>query len=97
MMVITQEHQEREQHDISHNSFHSSFSRVRSEELNDMGFGLNRISPITFNDDAFWTPNNKAKGKAPTSTPRKKRNEANTGSTLATQTSHQDGNDKSHK
>ena len=96
MMVIMQEHQEREQHDVSHNSFHSSFSRIRSEELNNMGFGLNRISPITFNDDAFWTPNNRAKGRALTLTPRKKRNEANTGSTLATQTSHQDGNAKSH-
>ena len=53
MMVIMQEHQEREQNKVSHNSFHSSFSRVRSEELNDMGFGLKRISPITFDDDAF--------------------------------------------
>ena len=61
-----------------------------------MGFGLNRISPITFNNNAFWTPNNRAKDRAPTSTPRKKRNEANTGSTLATQTSHQDGHTKSH-
>ena len=56
MMVIMQEHQEREQHDVSHNSFHSSFSRIRSEELNDMGYGLSRISPITFDDNAFWTP-----------------------------------------
>ena len=96
MMVIMQEHQERKQNDVSHNSFCSSFSRIRSEELNDMGFGLNRISPITFDDDAFWTPNNRAKGRAPTSTPRKKRNEANTGSSLAKQTSHQDANDRSH-
>ena len=96
MMVIMQEHQKREQHEVSHNSFHSSFPRVRSEELNDMGFGLNRISPITFDNNAFQMPNNRAKGRALTSTPRKKRNEANTGSTLATQTSHQDGNDKSH-
>ena len=96
MMVIMQEHQEREQHEVSHNSFHSSFSRIRSEKLNDMGFGLNRISPFTFNDDAFWMPNNRAKDRALTLTPRKKRNEANTGSTLATQTSHQDGNAKSH-
>ena len=96
MMVIMQEHQEREQHEVSHNSFHSSFSRIRSEELNDMGFGLNRISPITFDDDAFQTPNNRAKDRALTLTPRKKRNEANTGSTPATQTSHQDGNTKSH-
>ena len=62
MMVIMQEHQEREQHDVSHNSFHCSFSRIRSEELNDMGFGLNRISPITFNDDTFQTPNNRGQG-----------------------------------
>ena len=61
-----------------------------------MGFGLNRISPITFNDDAFWMLNNRARGRAPTLTPRKKRNEANTGSTPATQTSHQDGNAKYH-
>ena len=66
------------------------------EELNDMGFGLNRISPVTFDDNAFRMPNNRAKGRAPTLTPRKKRNEANTGSTLATQTSHQDGNAKCH-
>ena len=97
MMVIMQEHQEREQNDVSHNSFHSSFSRVRSEELNNMGFGLNRISPITFDDDAFWTPNNRAKGRALTLTPRKQRSEANTGSTLAMQTSHPDADDNSHK
>ena len=96
MMVIMQEHQEREQHEVSHNSFHSSFSRIRSEELNDMGFGLNRISPITFDDDAFWMLNNRAKDRALTLTPRKKRNEANTGLTLATQTSHQDGDARSH-
>ena len=97
MMVIMQEHQEREQNDVSHNSFYSSFSRVRSEELNDMGFGLNRISPITFDDDAFRTLNNRAKGRALKSTPRKQRREANTGSTVATQTSHQDADDSSHK
>ena len=96
MIVIMQEHQEREQHDVSHNSFHSSFSRIRSEELNDMGHGLSRISPITFNDDAFWMLSNRAKDRAPTSTPRKKKNEANTGSTPTTQTPHQDGNTKSY-
>ena len=37
MLVIMQEHQEWEQQDVSHNSFHSSFSRIRSEELNNMG------------------------------------------------------------
>ena len=46
MMVIMEEHQEKEQQNISHNSFCSSFSRIRSEELNDMGYGLSRISPI---------------------------------------------------
>ena len=96
MMVIMQEHQEREQHDVSHNSFHSSFSRIRSEELNDMGYGLSRISPITFNDNAFQMPSNRAKDRAPTSTPRKKRNEANPGLTPTTQTPHQDGNAKSY-
>ena len=39
MMVIMEEHQEKEQQNISHNSFHSSFSRIRSEELNNMGYG----------------------------------------------------------
>ena len=96
MMVIMQENQEREQHEVSHNSFCSSFSRIRSEELNNMGFGLNKISPITFNDNAFQILNNRAKGRALTSTPRKKRNETNTGTTMATQTSHPDGNAKSH-
>ena len=96
MMVIMQEHQEREQHNVSDNSFCSSFSRIRSEELNDMGYGLSGISPITFNDNAFWTLSNRAKDRALTSTPRKKRNEANTGSTPTTQTPHQDGNAKSY-
>ena len=93
MLVIMQE-QEREQQEVSHNSFLSSFSRIRSEELNDMGYGLSRISPITFNDDAFQMPNNRAKDRAPTSTPRRKRNEANDIPT--TETSQQDGNTKSH-
>ena len=36
-----------------------------------MGFGLNRISPITFDADAFQTPENRGTlGRAPTSTPR---------------------------
>ena len=85
MLVIMQEHQIKEQLDVSHNSFCSSFSRIGSEELNDMGYGLSRISPITFNDDAFQMPNNKAKDRALTSTPRKKKIEANNGSTLITQ------------
>ena len=94
MLVIMQEHQEREQQEVSYNSFHSSFSRIRSEELNDMGYGLSRISPITFDDNAFQMPNNRAKDRAPTSTPRRKRNEANDIPT--TKTSQQDGNTKSH-
>ena len=53
MMVIMEEYQEKDQQNIAHNSFHSSFSRIRSEELNDMGYGLSKISPITFNGDTF--------------------------------------------
>ena len=94
MLVIVQEHQQREQQEVSHNSFCSSFSRIRSEELNDMGYGLSRISPITFNDDAFQMPNNRAKDRALTSTPRKKRNEAN--DIPITETSQQNGNMKPH-
>ena len=96
MMVIMQEHQEREQHNVSHNSFHSSFSRIRSEELNNMGYGLSRISPITFDDDAFQMLSNRAKDRALTLTPRKKRNEANTGSIPTTQIPQQDGNARSY-
>ena len=83
MMVIMEEHQEKEQQNISHNSFHSSFSRIRSDELNDMGYGLSKISPITFDGDAFQTPSNKAHDKAPTFTPRKRRNEVNSESFLS--------------
>ena len=35
------------------------------------GFGLNRISPITFDENVFQTPNNRTQGRALTSTPRK--------------------------
>ena len=66
MMVIMEEHQEKGQQNISHNSFHSSFSRIRSEDLNDMGYGLSKISPITFSGDAFQTPRNRAQDSAPT-------------------------------
>ena len=83
MMVIMEEHQEKEQQNISHNSFHSSFSRIRSEEFNDMGYGLSKISPITFNGDAFQTPSNRVQDNAPMLTPRKRRNEANTESFLS--------------
>ena len=64
-----------EQHDISNISFCSSFTRIRSDELNTMGYGLSRISPITLEGDMFQTLKNKTQNTAPTSTPRKKRNE----------------------
>ena len=85
MMVIMEEHQEKEQQNISHNSFHSSFSRIRSEDLNDMEYGLSKISPITFDGDAFQTPSNRAQDNAPTLTPRKRRNEVNTEAFLSRQ------------
>ena len=48
MLVIMDKLQENEeQHDVSNASFCSSFSRIWSDELNDMGYGLSRISPIT--------------------------------------------------
>ena len=57
MLVIMDEFQEnQEQHDVSNVSFHSSFSRIMSDELNDMGYGLGRISPITLEGDVFQTP-----------------------------------------
>ena len=40
-----------------------------------MGYGLGKISPITFDGDAFQTPSNKTHDKAPMLTPRKRRNE----------------------
>ena len=70
------------------------FLELGQRKLNDMGYGLSRIRPITFDDDAFQTTNNRAKDRAPTSTPRKKRNEANDIPT--TEMSQQDGNTKSH-
>ena len=49
----------------------SSFSRLCPFRLNDMGFGLNRINPITFDADAFQTAENKATlSRVPTLTPR---------------------------
>ena len=80
MMVIMEEHQEKQQQNISHNSFCSSFSRIRSEELNDMGYGLSRIRPITFDGESNRTQDN-----APMLTPRKRRNEVNTESFLSRQ------------
>ena len=51
-----------------------SFSRLRSFKLNDMGFSLNRIGPITFDVDNLQIPvNHGTKGRALTSTPREKR------------------------
>ena len=51
-----------------------SFSRLRSFKLNDMGFSLNKISPITFNVENPQTPaDHGIKGRAPTSTPREGR------------------------
>ena len=61
-----------------------------------MGYGLSRISPITFDDDAFQMPSNRAKDRELTLTSRKKRNEANTGSKPTTQGPQQDGNAKSY-
>ena len=37
-----------------------------------MGYGLNRISPVTFDEDAFQTPDNRVQGRAPMSMPRMK-------------------------
>ena len=68
MLVIMDELQEKQnQHDVSNTSFHSSFSRIRSNELNDMGYGLSRISPITLEGDMFQTPKNKTQDTAPMS------------------------------
>ena len=51
-----------------------SFSRLRSFELNDMGFSLNKISPITFDVENPQTPADRGtKGRAPTSIPREMR------------------------
>ena len=47
-----------------------SFSRLRSFGLNDMGFSLSKISPITFDMDNPQTPADCGiKSRAPTSTP----------------------------
>ena len=51
-----------------------SFSRLRSFELNNMGFSLNKISPITFDVENPQTPVDcGTKGRALTSTPRERR------------------------
>ena len=72
MLIIMEEHPEDKPHDLSNASVHSSFSRLCLFQLNIMGYGLNRISPITFDEDAFQTPDNRMQSRAPTSTPRKK-------------------------
>ena len=61
-----------------------------------MGYGLSRISPITFNGDAFQTPSNKTQDKALTSTPRKRRNKVNTESFPSRQVPQQSENPKSY-
>ena len=91
MVVIMQEHQEKEQQNISQNSFHISFSRIRSEELNDMGHGLSKISPINFDGDAFQTPSNRAQDGALMLTPKRRRNEVNTESIPPAQAPQQEG------
>ena len=58
---------------MSNNSVSSSFSRIRPDELNDMGYGLSKISPIMFEGDIFQTPKNKTQEVALTLTPRKNR------------------------
>ena len=51
-----------------------SFSRLRSFELNDMGFSLNRISLITFDVENQQTPaNHGTQGRVLTSMPREKK------------------------
>ena len=50
-----------------------SFSHLRSFELNDMGFSLSKISPITFDMDNLQTPADRGiKSRAPTSTPQER-------------------------
>ena len=69
MLIIMNENQ----NNNSNHSTHSFFSKLCSFDLNDMGFGLNRISPITFDGDAFQTSDNRSiHGRAPTSTPRER-------------------------
>ena len=49
------------------------FSCLRSFELNDMGFSLNKISPLTFDVENPQTPADRGiKSRAPTSTPRER-------------------------
>ena len=59
-----------------------------------MGYGLRKISHITFNGDAFQTPSNRTQDNALILTPRKRRNEVNTESFLARQVPRQSENPK---
>ena len=57
-----------------HINISGSFSRLRSFKLNDMGFSLNKISPITFDIENPQTPADCGiKSRALTSTPRERR------------------------
>ena len=70
--LITREMQVIMQGDNKHPHINKSgsFSRLRSFELNDMGFRLNKISPITFNVKNPQTPADRGiKSRALTSTP----------------------------
>ena len=69
--TITKEMQVIMQGDNKHPHINSgSFSHLRSFELNDMGFSLNKISSITFDVENPQTPADCGiKSRAPTSTP----------------------------
>ena len=72
----------------------STVLSLESEELNNMGYGLSKISPITFDGDAFQMPSNRAQDGALMLTPRRRRNEVNTESIPPAQAPQQDGNAK---
>ena len=74
--LITREMQVIMQGDNKHPHINKSGSslHLRSFELNDMGFSLNKISPITFDIENPQTPaDHGIKSRAPTSTPRERR------------------------
>ena len=59
------------ENDQTHSTFHSSFSRLCTHELNDMGFGLNRISHIIMDAEKFQTLHNRGtQSRVVASTPR---------------------------
>ena len=72
--TITREMQIIMQGDNKHPHINSgSFSHLRSFELNNMGFSLNKISPITFDMENPQTPADRGiKNRAPTSTPQER-------------------------